>query len=210
MKRKGSPPPSPLAVIADHALLGGALAGEVEKAHAGGVRWIVLRAKELQLPRRAELAAEIMEAAPGLVLSVHGGPEGVALPGFGVHHQASLIEKCAEAGPGTLAGASCHDGAELTRAEASGADYVFLSPFAKPFSKETLLKPLGPEGIGEAARRFSVPVYALGGVEPGDAERLKAAGAAGLAVSGGIFKAGEVKERARLYVECVLKVFGKV
>ncbi|MCB9677069.1 MAG: thiamine phosphate synthase [Alphaproteobacteria bacterium] len=83
-------------------------------------------------------------------------------------------------------GRSCHDGPALDRAFAEGAAYAFLSPVFPPTSKPDDRRPtLGVAGfLALAAGR---EVIALGGVDPDRAHALREAGAAGVAVLGGLF-----------------------
>ena len=79
-----------------------------------------------------------------------------------------------------LLGASCHDRETLERATALGADYATLSPV-----RATASHP-GTPGMGW--RRFAalvegldIPVYALGGLGPDDADEARRHGARGVA-----------------------------
>lgn len=75
---------------------------------------------------------------------------------------------------------SAHDEAELARARDERCDWVTLGP---PFASPGKGAPLGEDVF--AALRATVPtlhVIALGGVEPGNVARLRAAGADGVAV----------------------------
>jgi 8-oxo-dGTP diphosphatase len=78
-------------------------------------------------------------------------------------------------------GASCHSVEELRRAEALGVDFAVLGPVrATPSHPDAV--PLGWDRFGEIAAGASVPVYALGGVVPGDLEQARSCGAHGLAM----------------------------
>ncbi|MEZ4322641.1 MAG: thiamine phosphate synthase [Myxococcota bacterium] len=85
-------------------------------------------------------------------------------------------------------GQSCHDRASLDAAFDRGAAYAFLSPVFPPTSKPDDVRPT----LGEArlhALAAGRPVIALGGIDPDRAHALRSAGAAGIAVLGGIFGA---------------------
>lgn len=76
--------------------------------------------------------------------------------------------------------ASCHDRAELLQAQALKADFVVLSP-VKPTSSHPDLSPLGWNGFAEARDDIPLPIYALGGLTPGDIQNAWENGAQGCA-----------------------------
>lgn len=79
-----------------------------------------------------------------------------------------------------LFGASCHNLAELHRAQASGADYAFLSP-VQPTGSHPGARPLGWQRFAQLAAAVDIPVYALGGMRRTDLERARQCGARGVA-----------------------------
>ncbi|MEQ8955954.1 MAG: thiamine phosphate synthase, partial [Gammaproteobacteria bacterium] len=82
--------------------------------------------------------------------------------------------------PETLVSASCHNLAELHKAQQLGADLALLSPVrATPKSGEQAL--LGWEGFADLCKQVSIPVYALGGVAWGDLETARTYGGQGVA-----------------------------
>ena len=87
-------------------------------------------------------------------------------------------------------GLSCHTLDDVRRAAEAGADYVTLSPVFLTDSKPGYGPALGP-GIITEAERFGLPVLALGGVTPQNAAVCRAAGAAGIAVMGGVMGADD-------------------
>jgi thiamine-phosphate pyrophosphorylase len=92
-------------------------------------------------------------------------------------------------GAQALIGVSAHSLAEAEAAEAAGADYLTLSPaFATP-SKPGYGPALGPGGLKPITRAVSIPVLALAGVTAANVGACLAAGAAGVAVMGGVMGA---------------------
>lgn len=103
------------------------------------------------------------------------GADGVHLPEAGL----MVAEARQLLGPARLVGVSRHTAAGIFAAQDAGADYATLSPvFASP-NKGT---PLGMANFAHIARRSTLPVFALGGVELGSVPALMQAGAAGVAV----------------------------
>jgi thiamine-phosphate pyrophosphorylase len=81
---------------------------------------------------------------------------------------------------GFLISVSCHSLKEVTRAEGEGADFVLFGPIF-PTRSKPLAKPVGLEGLREAAGAVKIPVLALGGVGAANAAQCVEAGAAGIA-----------------------------
>ncbi len=79
-----------------------------------------------------------------------------------------------------LFSASCHSLAELQHANDLGVDYALLSPVHKTRSHPESLQ-LGWKGFKAIANKVSLPVYALGGVGPGDLVKARNAGGHGVA-----------------------------
>lgn len=80
--------------------------------------------------------------------------------------------------------ASCHNIKELKQAEALSADFCLLSPVKTARSHEAGVS-LGYEKFAELVASCSVPVYALGGMQLSDIERIKRAGGFGIAAVSG-------------------------
>lgn len=159
----------------------------VGAAVAGGVRAVVLREKDLPVARRAMLAAQLRD-----VLSTVDGQLIVAGPaplgGHGVH--LATADPSPDPRPGVV-GRSCHDLAELSAAAVEGVDYVTLSPIWPTASKPRYGPALGLSRLAELCDTTDIPVYALGGVEPGNAAACRAAGATGVAVMGAVMRSAD-------------------
>jgi len=81
---------------------------------------------------------------------------------------------------GRWVGASCHDAEELDRAVALGADFVCLGPVL-PTASHPGGVTLGWDGFARLCSACPLPVYALGGVGPGDLDTARRHGAFGIA-----------------------------
>ena len=99
----------------------------------------------------------------------------------GVHLTAAQLLGAAERPDLPWCGASCHSPEELRRAEALGADFAVLGP-VRATPSHPGAAPLGWERFRQIAAGASIPVYALGGVVPGDLERARSCGAHGLSM----------------------------
>jgi len=117
-------------------------------------------------------ARAIINCEPALARAV--GADGVHLTS---HQVASLRER-----PDLpLVGASCHSALELRMAERIGADFAVLGPVrATPSHPDRA--PLGWEGFRDALRDCAIPVFALGGIGPGDMRAAWTCAAHGVAM----------------------------
>ncbi|MEM6414620.1 MAG: thiamine phosphate synthase [Pseudomonadota bacterium] len=99
----------------------------------------------------------------------------------GVHWPSFLLSK-AKTTVG-ITTAACHSLRELKAAEISGIDGVFLSPI---FETQSHLNGqwLGVKKAATLAEKTSLPVYALGGINPNTAALLKNGGFSGIAAIG--------------------------
>lgn len=128
-------------------------------------------------------------ADPSLAAEI--GADGVHLPA------AELVDSArTRLGPGALIGVSAHSLADVEDAAKAGADYATLSPIFASASKPGYGPPLGLEALSGAAR-LGMPVLALGGVSPANAQACRAAGAAGVAVMGAVMGAEDPAEAYR-------------
>lgn len=194
-------PGPPLLLITDRSQTRGDLVDAVVAACAGGIRWVSLREKDLPEAEQVTLFQRLRAViAPfGVRLTLHGsadlaaaaGADGVHLPGGG-----NPAEARARLGADALVGVSVHSLAEA-RALAPGADYVTSSPVFATASKPGYGPALGLEGLREMALASPVPVIALAGIDTGNAGACRGAGAAGIAVMGGIMRADDPARAAR-------------
>uniref|UniRef100_UPI002686A8D7 thiamine phosphate synthase n=1 Tax=Micromonospora acroterricola TaxID=2202421 RepID=UPI002686A8D7 len=183
--------PSGVVVLTDRRTAREPLDRVVAGAVAGGVRWVVLREKDLPRAERAALAADlraILADAGGTLIVA--GPD--PLDGDAVHLPA--------AGPyppptHPLVGRSCHNQAELHRLTTE--HYTTLSPVHPTRTKPGYGPPLGTERLHRLIQSSPTPVLALGGIEtPAQVTACVKAGAVGVAVLGALMRADDPTEAA--------------
>ncbi|MFR9774689.1 thiamine phosphate synthase [Micromonospora sp. MS34] len=178
--------PSGVVLLTDRRMARRALVEVVAGAVAGGVRWVVLREKDLPRAERAALAVELRAILAGVGGTlVVAGPD--PLDGDAVHLPAAGPYPPPRVG---LVGRSCHDEAELARLTTE--DYATLSPVFPTRTKPGYGPPLGAAGLAELIDASPVPVLALGGIEtPEQVTACVGAGAAGVAVLGALMRADD-------------------
>lgn len=134
----------------------------------------------------------LVTAPFGARLTLHGaaelareaGADGVHLPGG-----SDAVAARALLGPGALVGLSTHSLAEAAAADPAILDYITVSPVFTSISKPDHGPALGLDGLRAHASAARVPMLALGGVSTANAGSCRGAGAAGIAVMGGIMRA---------------------
>ena len=100
----------------------------------------------------------------------------------GVHASRAELHRLAARPQAQLWSAACHDGADLARATALGADIAVLSP-VQACSQQPPRPLLGWREFARLVQSSPIPVYAQGGLSPDCLDRALAAGAAGIACS---------------------------
>lgn len=152
---------------------------------AAGLEMVVVRELDLPDADRSDLVARI--AATGvLAISAHTW----LAPAAGV--QLTATQTGLDARPAGFHGRSCHDDAEVRRAVGGGASYLTVSPVAASASKPGHGPAIGQAGVRQAVRLAGrVPVFALGGVDAGNAAGMRTAGAHGVAVMGAVMRADD-------------------
>ncbi|MFG3557328.1 thiamine phosphate synthase [Micromonospora sp. NPDC047557] len=185
--------PSGIVLLTDRLVARGGLERVVAGAVAGGVRWVVLREKDLPRAERAALAVDLRAILADIdgTLIVAGpdplGGDAVHLPAAGPYPPP----------PHQLVGRSCHNQDELHRLTTE--HYATVSPIWPTKSKPGYGPPLETDGLRKLIEASPVPVLALGGVEtPEQVTACVEAGASGVAVLGALMRAQNPEETAHL------------
>ena len=148
----------------------------VEARMKGGLRLVQVRDKgNWERSRLIDVVASMARQYGAKVL-VNGGP---AVDG--IHLSAAQLMTMRTRPEAGLAAASCHTVHELGHAMAIGLDFVVLGP-VRATSSHPGAPVLGWDGFREIAEGASIPVYAIGGLKPGDLDAARRAGAHGLAM----------------------------
>ncbi len=160
----------------------------VERALVAGIRRLQLRTRQHDdLPSLAT-AVQALCAAHEAQLLVNADIDLAARLGCGLHLRAAQLAELA-ARPlleGRTIGASCHDEAELRRAESLGVDFAVLGPVGDTPSHPDRA-PLGWRKFAALRETVSLPIYALGGMEASDLQNAHRHGAQGIAAIRGLW-----------------------
>jgi len=168
----------------------------LERALAAGLRLVQLREPALDVDTYCAYARELAALCHrhGAKLLINADPallaacdaDGVQLS---ARRLASLAARPIDSN--LLLGASCHNRAELARAQALEADFALLSP-VMPTPSHPDAVPLGWDAFQQLCATTHLPIYALGGLATGDVERARRAGAIGAAAIRGIWEADDI------------------
>lgn len=196
--------PSGLYAITPQCADTGQLLRMVEAALKGGAAAVQYREKTGDVALRHEQASELLPLchayhAPLIInddlrLADLVGADGVHLGrDDGDVRKARVI-----LGADKIIGASCYQSLALAlAAQELGADYVaFGSFFASPTKPDARLAPLH---LLEQSGVLHVPVVAIGGITPGNANALIDAGVDSLAVISALFNAPDIENAARQF-----------
>ena len=163
----------------------------LDAALAAGVRRVQIRLPGLDDAHRRALAAAAVARcrAAGAAALINADQDIARELGIGLHLPAAQLAGVRgrpELAEGALLAASCHDAGELARAAEIGCDFVVLGAV-----KATASHP-GEAGMGWQAfaalrETVALPIYALGGLVPGDLEEARRHGAQGIAAIRGLW-----------------------
>ena len=160
----------------------------LESRLRGGLKLVQVREKDLSRDAVGAIARRVIGLARphGARVLVNGDAELAREIGAdGVHLTSAQLGGPRPDVP--WCGASCHSAEELRRAEALGADFAVLGPVrATPSHPDAA--PLGWDRFRSVAAGASIPVYALGGIVPGDLEQARSWGAHGIAMVRGAWE----------------------
>ena len=178
------------------------LASKVEAALRGGARVVQYRNKAASERLRHDQAVRIARLCrdAGACFIVNDSIDlARRVTADGVHlgkDDEGVGAARAGLGPGKLIGVSCYN--ELWRAReavAQGADYIAFGSFFPSPTKPGAVT--AGRDLLHAAKEFSLPIVAIGGITPDNAAGLIEAGADAVAVLSAVFDAPDVERAAR-------------
>jgi thiamine-phosphate pyrophosphorylase len=190
----------PLLVITDRKQAALPLVDVVAAALTGGCRWISLREKDLPESEQVAWAEKLLPLARrfGARFTIHGNLN-AALMLDGLHLPEGGDARAARAtlGPEKLIGLSVHTPKQAAAADPTALDYLIAGPVFESASKAGYGPALGPKGLAEFVRATSLPIIAIGGIDASNIAGVVRAGAAGVAVMGGVMRASDPAQTVR-------------
>ncbi|MBB1059120.1 Nudix family hydrolase [Marilutibacter spongiae] len=164
--------------------------GALDASLAAGASRVQFRAPGLPPARWKSLASSVAKRCrrAGAQVLLNADVELARLLGVGVHLTSSQL-MALEARPLAAdlpVGASCHDLQELRKAEALGCDFAVLGTL-KPTPSHPGNAGIGWDGFSRLREQVSLPIYAIGGLGPGDMDDARQHGAQGIAAIRGLW-----------------------
>lgn len=159
-------------------------------ALARGLKMIQIREKQLSSEQLLQFARKVMaEATPYSAKVLINSDLDLAQKSgaAGVHFSSAQLMALQSKPQGLLCGASCHSPSELMHAARLGLDYVMLSP-VQPTRSHPQARALGWERFAQLIADYSLPVYALGGMQLNDLHHARTQGAHGIALQRAIWE----------------------
>lgn len=171
-------------------------------AVAGGATMLQVRGKELAAGELAHLTRRVLEAAPGIPVTVNDRLDVALATGAAGCHLGQddfpIAEAHALAPPAFILGGSAGSVEEIRNCVAAGAHYVGIGPVHATGHKTDAGDAIGAEGFARIRRAApALPAIGIGGVGPDDVPALLAAGAVGVAVIGAVLGAHDPAEATR-------------
>ncbi len=183
----------------------GRLSEAVEAALRGGVKAVQLREKDLSGRSLFDTALAMRELTSryGAKLIINDRADiSLAVAADGVHLGGESIPAHAARkilGREKLIGVSCHDRSGALAARDDGADFITFGPVYYTPSKARYGDPVGIAALRQTTETLGIPVFALGGIKPGNVGEVIAAGAHGIALISAIIASNDPeKETAEL------------
>ena len=186
-----------ICVTSSH-LAGEPFFSQLEKVASAGVSAVILREKDLDgkdYEKMARTAGEICGKA-GIPLYLHSYAKAaerlsirrihMSLPGF-----LSMTEQ--EREWFREIGVSVHSAKEALQAEEAGASYVTAGHVFRTDCKKDL-EPRGLSFLEEVCKAVRIPVYAIGGINPENAQSCLDVGAAGICLMSSLMQAENPKK----------------
>lgn len=149
-----------------------------------GIKIIQIREKDLpsgELYKLSKSTKEISKNYKDSFIIINDRVDIAVILGLsGVHlpENSIPIKEIKNKFPELIVGKSCHSIDSALKAEKEGADYVIFSPI---FYVEGKGKPQGLEKLEKLVNMLSIPVYALGGINKSNMEKVWQTGVHGIA-----------------------------
>lgn len=162
----------------------------LRSALASGLKLIQIREKQLSPEQLMQFSRKVIaEATPHAAKVFINSDLALAqtLGAAGVHVSSAQLMALEAKPQGLLCGASCHNQSELLQAAKLGMDYVMLSP-VQPTMSHPQANALGWECFAQLIAGYSLPVFALGGMQLKDLHHARMQGAHGIALQRAIWE----------------------
>ena len=185
-----------LLCITSRRLCPGDFLTQVEAIAAAGVGGIVLREKDLSQEEYKALGCRVLDLCQRhrTLCILHSFPAAaLSLGAEAFHAPLPILRAMPESQRQTfrILGASCHSAADALEAQALGCTYLTAGHIFDTPSKPGL-PGRGLAFLQNVCQSVSLPVYAIGGIQAGNAADVYAAGAYGVCVMGDLMRSVDI------------------
>ncbi|MEO8627041.1 MAG: Nudix family hydrolase [Betaproteobacteria bacterium] len=182
--------PPILAITDAHSRGTSQLLERLDASLRNGLKMVMVREKEMAIAQLRDLILAVRKMCRRydcLVVVNADADLATRTHSDGVHLTSTQLMHCSHRPALPLVGASCHSPAELDRAAQLGCDYAVLGPIL-PTPSHQNMPHLGWQRFARLVRRYTVPVYGLGGMTRADLNHAHLHGAHGLAMIRGAWE----------------------
>lgn len=165
----------------------------IRESCKSGVKAIQIREKDLDSNQLLILAGRIrtinkqykckLIVNDRLDIALLAKAEGIHIPVNGIR-----LEYLKRFAPKLTAGKSIHSLNEAVKAEKDGFDYLLYGPIFRTPAKIKYGKPQGLDNLKKICSSVTIPIFAVGGINPSRAKKCIEAGAYGVAVIGAMMQ----------------------
>lgn len=163
---------------------------QLKKALDSGLKLIQVREKQLSASQLKTFAARVIALAKPYAAKVLINADidlARELDADGVHLTANQLMALQSKPEDLVCAASCHNAAELAQAQSLALDFVVLAP-VMPTLSHPGAQTLGWQSFMHLIKDCSLPVYALGGLQPQDLATAWEHGAHGIAMQRAVLR----------------------
>ena len=177
-----------------------------EAALDAGIKAVQLRERDLSTKELFDMAVWLraLTREYGALLFINDRVDvALSVSADGVHlgHSCLPVKAVREiAGDKFIIGVSAHSVDEALEAEEAGADFLTFGPLYETPSKMKYGLPVGIDSLNNLKSRVKIPVFAVGGIEPGKVKELREAGADGIAVISAILTAKDIGKTTETFL----------
>jgi len=172
----------------------------IETALEAGIKAVQLREKDLPVREILDMAYWMRELTDefNAKLFINDRVDvAMAVNADGVHLTQNSMPAYAVrkiSGDKFIIGQSTHNIEEALKAQEEGVDFITLGPVFKTPSKMQYGEPIGIEAIKNAKKSVSIPLFAIGGIKPENVQKVRSAGADGIALISAILAAEDKRQ----------------
>lgn len=181
---------------------------QVKELCNSGAKWIQLRVKEKTNEELRNIAKKCISVCKdyNVKLIINDYPEIAAeVNADGVHlgkNDMPPIEARKLLGDDKIIGGTANNFEDISHLHTQKVDYIGLGPYRFTTTKKKLSSILGNQGYESIIQKcnlngISIPILAIGGILSNDVLSIRQTGVHGVAVSGAIIKAANMKEEIK-------------